>query len=239
MRRAAVLLVTALVSGCMTFDTRTNPSYTGPPVYSGTRLAAAGFAAGFYAVDLQGMTFFGGDLPLSFVADTLLLPLTVVEQQRWGAERAERARLDVEQPSLIDPARGESAERSARRLFKTCENLAKNLRRLYADCYTLQAKIEIQEAGGAVRTLGGEEYKQEILTAMAPLQGTGEYVRYEDPVFELEEKNVRVRATRIDSQVDRRTPIEFLMGPCEDGGWRILEEKSIGWRTVAAADAQR
>jgi hypothetical protein len=40
---------------------------------------------------------------------------------------------------------------------------------------------------------------------------------------------VRVRATRRSSREPAESAIELVIGPGGDGGWRILEETSVGW----------
>jgi len=227
---STITLCIALTSGCMTLDTRTNPSYDGPPAYSGTRLALGNFRDAFLAVRPEFMAFFLVDSVLSGVADTLLLPITIGEQSRWSAARERAARTDLEQPSVIRPAKGEDPIRSANRLYRTCNNLLRNLRDRYTDCYTIEADIQIVVEGELVRTPAAIEYKNEIREALAPKRGTAEYVRWADESFEQEGDNVRVKATRVDSAYNDKTPIELLMGPGPDGEWRILEEKSVGWR---------
>ena len=231
MRRASIsVLCAGLMCGCMTFDTRTNPDYDGPPLYSGTRVAFSNFSAAFYALNLGFAGFFLADGVLSGVADTLLLPLTVPQQLAWSKARRDALDASLEQPSPIQPARNEAALVTARRLFNTCNGLVRNQRLKYTDCYAVTARIEIQEDGETRRTLSGSEYKLEVREALARMRGTTRFVRYDDPVFEEEGDRVRVRASRIDPEFDDETTIELLMGPGEDGGWRILEEKSIGWK---------
>ena len=75
-RAVATLLCSALASGCMTFDTRSNPGYNGPPAYSGVRQAASNARQAFTAFNVPFLAFFTIDMVLSAVADTLLLPIT-------------------------------------------------------------------------------------------------------------------------------------------------------------------
>jgi uncharacterized protein YceK len=230
LRALVVSLCTALASGCMTFDTRTNPGYSGPPMYSGARTAAGNAGQAFTAFNLPFFAFFVIDTVLSTVADTLLLPLTAFEQSKWSEARERRQRIDIEQPSLVVPAANEDPLRTARRLFKACENLARNLNPTYTDCYALDAKIEITDEDGDVRTLNGLEYKAEVRKVLEARRGGTRFVRFLEPQYEVEGQRVRVRAVREDSGVQKRKPIEFVFGPGSDGGWRILEEKSPGWR---------
>jgi uncharacterized protein YceK len=229
-RALAISLCTALASGCMTFDTRTNPGYSGPPLYSGARTAAGNAGQAFTAFNLPFFAFFVIDIGLSTGADTLLLPLTAFEQAKWSEARERRQRIDVEQPSLVTPAAHEDPLRTARRLFKACENLARNLNPTYTDCYTVDATIEIKDEDGDVRTLNGTQYKEEIRQVINARRGGTRFVRLLEPQFSVEGDRVRVRAVREDSGVQERVPIEFVFGAGSDGGWRILEEKSPGWR---------
>jgi uncharacterized protein YceK len=231
--RAIPSLVAAmcmLTAGCMTLDTRTNPSYSGPPVYSGTRVAAGYAGQTFYALNIPYFAFFTLDTALSLVADTVLLPFTIPEQIRWSERRQTEARTDIEQPSVILPPNQEAPEDTARRLFRACEPLARTLNNTYLDCYSANAKIEIVDEGEVVRTLTGTEYKEEIRPVMDAARGGTKFVRYADPTFERDGENVRITATRLDSELDGRTPIELIVGAGPDGGWRILEERSIGWQ---------
>jgi len=234
MKTIGVLGATALTAsglvGCMTFDTRSNPGYEGPPLYSGTRVAVANFRGAFLAVRPELMAFFLADSVLSGVADTLLLPITIGEQSTWTAARVRAARTDVEQPSVIQPAAREDAVRTAKRLYRTCNGLGRTFSDRFTDCYAVGAKIEILVDGQVERTLSGAEYKDEIRAALATKRGTTEYVRLENPTYAAEGANVRVKAKRLDSEFDDQTEVEMLMGPDAEGNWRILEERSVGWR---------
>ena len=160
----------------------------------------------------------------------VLLPLTAIEQSRWSESRTNRARTDLEQPSLVFPAENEDPLRTARRLFRACENLARNLNPQYTDCYSISSKIELTDEDGETRSLDGKAYKDEVKAIILARRGGTRFVRYLDPQYELEGNRVRVKATREESGIQERTPIEFVFGPGEDGGWRILEERSQGWR---------
>ncbi len=226
----AALLCTGFASACMTIDTRSKPGYTGPPAYSGTRTAAARVQGAFQGFNLVGMVLNSVDVLLCVVADTFLLPITAFEQSKWSAARETRQRTDIEQPSLVFPADGEDPLRTARRLFKTCESLARNLNPQYVDCYSINAKIEVTDEDGDTRAVNGKEYKDEVKAVILARRGGTRFVRYFDPKYELEGNRVRVKATREESGFQERLPIEFVFGPGEDGGWRILEERSPGWR---------
>lgn len=226
----AALLCICFASACMTIDTRSNPGYSGPPAYSGTRTAAARVQGAFMGFNLVGILLNSVDVLLCMVADTFILPLTAFEQAKWSEEREQRARTDIEQKSLVFPAEGEDPLRTARRLFKTCESLARNLNPQYINCYSIDSKIEVTDEDGDTRTVNGKEYKEEVKAVLLARRGGTRFVRFFDPKFELEGNRVRVRATREESGFQERVPIEFLFGAGEDGGWRILEEKSPGFR---------
>ena len=86
-RSLLVPLLALGLSACMTFDTRTNPGYGGPRVYSGVREDLALLRNAFLSLDLPLLFMFTLDLPLCLVADTALLPLTIAEERGRGAER--------------------------------------------------------------------------------------------------------------------------------------------------------
>lgn len=224
----AALLCICFASACMTIDTRSNPGYSGPPAYSGTRVAASRVQGAFMAFNLVGILINSVDVLLCVVADTFLLPVTAFEQSKWSEARVNRARTDIEQPSLVFPAEGEDPLRTARRLFKTCENLARNLNPQYVDCYSISSKIEVVDEDGETRSVNGKEYKDEVKEVILARRGGTRFVRFYDPKYELEGNRVRVKATREESGFQDRLPIEFVFGPGEDGGWRILEERSPG-----------
>ena len=227
---ALVLAVALVAAGCMTFDTRTNPSYDGPPAYSGTRLAASLFGQALYALNLPFAAFFGADVGLSFVADTVLLPLTIPEQLSWSTERANALRTDIQQNSVIVPPQNEAPGDTATRLFRACTSLVASMSRTYLDCYDATAKITVVDAERAPRTFTGSEYKEQIAAYFEAARGGASFVRYSDPVFTVEDDRVRIKATRLDSRLEERTPIVLIVGPSADGQWRILEERSVGWR---------
>jgi hypothetical protein len=226
----AALLCLCFGNACMTLDSRVNPDYNGPPLYAGVRGASGNFKAAFMTFNAFGMILATADIFACLIADTLLLPLTAVEQSKWSEARVNRARTDLEQPSLVFPAEKEDPLRTARRLFRACENLARNLNPQYIDCYSIGSKIELTDEDGETRSLDGKAYKEEVKAIILARRGGTRFVRYLDPQYELEGNRVRVRATREESGIQERNPIEFVFGAGEDGGWRILEERSRGWR---------
>jgi uncharacterized protein YceK len=229
-RALSAALCAALASGCMTIDTRRNPAYTGPPVYSGARTAASNAGQAFTAFNLPFFAFFVIDTGLSTIADTLLLPLTAFEQAEWSEARERRQRLDVEQPSLVVPAAKEAPLVTARRLFKACESLVRNLSPMYTDCYSVDSKIEVKDEDGDVETLTGKEYKEIVRKSINARRGGTRFVRYLQPEYLVEGQRVRIKAIREESGSEDRVPIEFVFGASSDGGWRILEETGPGWR---------
>ena len=228
----AIAALASVLFACSTFDTQTNAGYKGAPAYSGTRQVSRSLGslfANFSQIgELIPITFNLLDLPLSLVADTLLLPVTIPAQLRYSAEQERSARIDIEQPSVSVGARNAPPLRQAARLFEECSSLVSNFKERYVDCYSISADITVENASG-VRTLKGIAYKDEIRAFLEPQRGTVRFIRYIDPQYEIEGKRVRIRATRIDSKDSSRIPIELVVAEGADGGWRIVEEKSPGF----------
>ena len=224
----ALLTVSLAALGCSTLDTRTS-GYNGPPVYSGTRQATGLFVAGFQNVNPFLMAFELLDIAASGAADTLLLPLTIAEQSAYNTRRTEAARTDIEQPSVVSVSRGDPPLRSARRLFRQCQSLISNFGRAYADCYSIGAKIEITTDAGT-REITGGEYKTIVRDYFDTHRETGRFIRYVKAGYEPEgDSTVRIRADRIDSELEGSVPVEFVVAPGEDDQWRIISEKSPGF----------
>jgi len=77
----SLCLVVLFVSGCATSMTLSHPCPWNPKIYSGTRMDSLVFKEPKNEAEGWLRAFFGGamfiDLPFSFVADTVLLPITV------------------------------------------------------------------------------------------------------------------------------------------------------------------
>jgi hypothetical protein len=212
----------------MTIDSRVGQAYKGPPLYSGTRMNTRLIGSSFYVFDIQGLIFYGADLVPSFVADTLLLPVTVPEQLSWSEEVAEARQVEHDVQSVINPPPGEETLKTAERLWDKCVDLTAQMQRRLPDCYAVDAKITIPDGSGGTREITGGEYKVHLREIIPEMLNTVRSVTYIDPSYELEGDNVRIRARRADSSVLERTPISFLVGPGPDGQWRILEQNGEG-----------
>jgi uncharacterized protein YceK len=225
----AGLLTSALLSGCMTLDSRNDPDYEGSPIYSGTRLAVRHTG---YALYRFNMLMFGylADVPLSFVADTLLLPVTIREQAARQAEPAGAAASSFERqaPSLIGATAGGPPIPNAKRLFAACRVRCERLDPALADCYDVEARIVIETDAGRTE-LTGAEYKRRIHEALAGVDEALAFVSLRDPVYSEQRGLVRIEAERLASFGAERQHVTLVVGPGSDGGWRIVEEVSAGW----------
>lgn len=213
----------------MTLETRRSSAYDGPRIYSGTRVSARNVGLGVVSLNLGLLLIYGLDLPFSLLADTALLPLTIREErERWAANE-ETVLSGAEAPSVSLVIEGADPLVNARQLFTACDDLLRGLRPQLVHCYSVDARIHIVD-GDEARELTGIEYKREILEA---LEGNtdGHFVSLSDPIFIPKgEDHVRITATRSSSFRRERAPIEWVVGPGPDGGWRILEETGPGWK---------
>jgi len=223
---AALLL--GVTEGCMTLNTRSDPTYDGSRVYSGARVDLSQ-GVGQLLQFSTGMLLFFGDLPLSFIADTLLLPVTIPEERARRAAIETQLQIRTDNPSVIEPRPGEAPLETARRLFETCRDLTEQLSIRLLDCYALDARIIRPSSDETSVELSGAAYKQELVDALKRAKYDGLFITYRDPSFEPQGDAVRVDAKRATSQSAGRSPVRFLMGPGEDGQWRILEERSRSW----------
>lgn len=226
--RAPILALT--LAGCMTVDTLANRGYPGPYTYSGTRADLHLIGQSFLAFNLPFMLVWMIDLPLSTVADTLALPATLPREQRRLAEIEQRQRVDVEQPALVTAVAGEKPEVTAERLFERCRTAAKQQSDELLDCYSIGARIVLRPASGsaAPRQLSGAAYKLELREGLAQERYVGDVVDWSDAEFEREGDAVRVTATRSTARSAETHVERWLLGPCSDGGWRILEQDGAG-----------
>lgn len=225
------LIATVLVaSGCMTLDTRTDPDYPGPRTYSGVRRSSHNLGQAFLGQSLL-MFFFLVDLPFSFVADTLLLPLTIPEERARRSEVAAALDVESEVTSVVPAAPHASPLSNAKHLFSACASRWKRLDPTVTDCYAVGARIafEPEPGAGAALELSGSELKRRIRAALPGLRDEGGFVGLSEPAYSVEGERVRIEAVRASSFERERTRIELLVGPGTDGGWRILEEISTGW----------
>lgn len=235
--RTALIIaaIVGLASGCMTYQTRTDPGYDGPPIYSGTRTAWSNLGESTLSLQITLMLISLVDLPFSFLADTAMLPVTVPESRA----RADAASISVEdpllieQPSPVDVPEGTDALRAAALLYDECLRRLEQLDPTLTDCYSIDARIEIIAVSdsGAIggRKLNGVEYKRYIVGRISRARATSDYITFRGATFEPEGDAVRVRAYRHSASTSARHTVSLLVGPGPDGGWRILEENSAGW----------
>lgn len=224
-------LAALLVSGCMTLDSLSNPAYKGPRVYSGTRINGTMISRSLAVLNIPVALFHLMDFPFSFVADTLLLPITIPQESARVAEHAEETRTDVERPGPVAHQPRLSSERNAERFFEACARRFANLRPLATDCYSITARIVLGE-----QELGGQQRKEQLRLIFGELSGEGGYATLRDPHYtvEVEGKRVRIDATLIASFRTDRPRVQLVVELFDDGYWRIVEESGPAWPSAAA-----
>ena len=210
-----------LATACMTVSTRTDDSYEGPRPYSGTlanlELMGVTFMEGSYFWFLAGTM----DLPLSLVADTVLLPLTLPEERVRRSVVGQALRTDVEQPGPVRPIANVAPERNAEQLFQSCLLMFERLDPDVTDCYALDARV-VGANGLAVK---GGDYKERLRQALSFLHRSGGFIAFHEPRYHDEGGRVRIEATLETSFMPERTAVVLWVGPGADGDWRILEEQ--------------
>jgi uncharacterized protein YceK len=224
--RLLALVLALSAAACMTVDTRRSKGYDGPRVYSGTRaslelirVAAIGFNVPFFLI-------WAVDLPFSFVADTLLLPLTIGEERRRSSELTTAARVDVELPGPVRPIAGTSPERNAQQLFEACVTDFEQLDPRVSSCYSVDARVTA--ADGSVTT--GSAFKPELRSALERIRADGGFLTYHDATYLRDGDGVRIQATLKASFLDTSQPASFRVAPGPDGDWRITEAQSPPWK---------
>ncbi len=225
LRSLLVPLLALGPSACMTFDTRTNPGYDGPRVYSGVREDLSLMRNAFLSLDLPILVLFTLDLPLCLAADTALLPLTMAEGRDRGPERHAALGSDVDVPGPAQPLPGAPNQENARRLFETCAARFEALDSSAADCFAVDARV----VSGDEREQSGARYKLELEHALAQLRESGGFASYRDPSFTLEGERVRIDVTLFASFLGRPTRASFVVAPGADGDWRIIEANVPAW----------
>ncbi len=227
-----IISLAALAAACATFETRGDRTYDGARIYSGTSTSLSRVGSGLinsnYPLVLIGFI----DLPFSFVADTLLLPLTVVEETRRQKKVTSLEQVERETSTGVRSLRGESSVVTAGRLFARCAELLEELDPSLADCYSIDARIVVVDpsdpTGG--EELRGASYKHELRAALRRARSSGHYFTYRETSYEpASGSQVRVRTLRARSAAAALDSITFLLGPGSDGEWRILEERGPGW----------
>ncbi len=227
-----IISLASLAPACATFETRGDRTYDGSRVYSGTSTSLNRVGAGLinsnYSLALIGFI----DLPFSFVADTVLLPLTVVEETRRQKEVTASEQVERETATGVRSLRGEPPVAAAGRLFTQCKKLLEELDPRLADCYSIDARIVVVDPSDptGVEELRGAAYKQELREALRRARDSGDYLTYRETSYEpASDSQVRVRTLRVRSAAATPDGITFLLGSGSDGEWRILEERGPGW----------
>ena len=223
-RATALALLLAAAAGCMTIDTQTDEGYTGPRTYSGVRkdMGILPDALLSFAIPWVGISLV--DLPFSFLADTVILPVTWPKESERQKKVAEEMQVATERPAVIQPIAGDAGVDTASRLFKECAKLLHDQNPHLGDCYSIDAKVEITGQD----ELRGAAYKPVLRSGLARDASDGILVEWRDPSFGSDGERVRIAAKRVTSSNPTRLPVVLIVGPCADGGWRILEEISPG-----------
>jgi uncharacterized protein YceK len=224
--RLALALVAALAGApaCMTLDTQTDADYEGPQVYSGVRKDGKILTDPFMALQIPWMVIALADSPFSFLADTALLPVTIPRDAAAEQKRAKELEVETERPSPVKPVADEAPAATAQRLFETCESLLKDHDPHLSDCYSIDARVDVASAAPQ----SGAQYKPALRAALARDRTEGVLVEWRNPTFTADGERVRIEATRATSAAGTRSPVTLVVGPCADGGWRILEETGPG-----------
>ncbi|MCP4004947.1 MAG: YceK/YidQ family lipoprotein [bacterium] len=231
-QRKAIFWILAsllVLSGCQTFETFGDPAYDGPSIYSGTRRNLTFVGSGVLNLSMFMVSLGVIDFPFSFVADTLLLPVTIPRWNQAGQSKFARERVDQEVASPVQVEPGEAPQEIAERLFAICQKRGEQLDPSLTDCYSIAARIELKRQDEEVRAFSGAEYKPEIRHSIKRASYQGDFMTYRDVSYEVSGETVRIRAMRATAFSRERLPVYFVVGPSADGQWRILEESSPGW----------
>ena len=224
--RAGALALLALgASACMAIDTQTNKGYKGPLVYSGTRYDSGLFGNALVNFDMGSMMFALIDFPFSFLVDTVLLPVTIPRDMARSNRATEEAQVASERPSPVQSRANEAPLATAQRLFAACEELLRDRDPHLADCYSIDAQIELE----GQPPLRGADYKPLLRAGLERAEATYQSLDWREAAYEVEGERVRITAVRGSSLNPARTPLVLVVGAGPDGSWRIVEEKSIGW----------
>ena len=220
---AALLALLVAAPGCMTIDTQLGRGYEGPYIYSGVRKDLEIMGPAFLHLSFGWVILTLFDLPLSLVADTLLLPVSIARDAERDAKIEEKTQVATDRPALIHAKPGEAD--TARRLFDECRKLLRQQDAQLADCWAVDAKVST--AGGA--TVAGAQLELAAREALELHQDEGISVDWRDPTFAVEGERVRIQATRRSTREPSESALVLLVGSGGDGGWRIVEETSVGW----------
>jgi len=227
-RTLTTLAAVVLATGCMTIDTRSDRNYDGPRIYSGTRVAARQTGEAILEYQLGWLVLFGLDVPLSFVADTLLLPVTIGEERRRRSEQAERLQVGDERPPPVEIAAGSDPIAAAKRVFEACLGRLQRYNPLMTDCFSLEARVFYVE--GTPTMLTGEEYRPRVRAQLAEMQARNEFFTWRDPEFAVDGDRVRVDVQRASSERGDLGELSLWISPDARGAWRIVEVRGARWR---------
>jgi uncharacterized protein YceK/ketosteroid isomerase-like protein len=222
---ACLLALVAAAPGCMTIDTQLGRGYEGPYVYSGVRKDLEIMGPAFLHLSMGWVILTAIDLPLSLVADTLLLPVSIARDAERDAKIEEKTQVATDRPALVRAKPGEAPADTARRLFDECRALLRQQNPKLADCYSVDASISI--TGGT--QLSGSQHKLAVREAIAHHQEAGITVDWREPAFTVDGERVRIAATRRSTHDPAESPLLLVVASGADGGWRIVEETSVGW----------
>jgi uncharacterized protein YceK len=222
---AALLALLVAAPGCMSLDTQLSAGYEGPYVYSGVRKDLEIMGPAFLNLSFGWMLITLFDLPFSLVADTLLLPVSIPRDAERDEAIETRTQVHAERPALVRAKPGEAPADTARRLFEACRARLRVQDDAVTDCYSVDARIAVAGAPGA----RGSEHKLATREALARHRDEAIFVDWRDPVFEPEGERVRIRATRRSTREPSESEIVLVVAPGADGGWRIVDETSVGW----------
>ncbi len=227
------VLLASSVGGCATFETRGDRSYQGARTYSGARTSLDRIGQGLLNWNVPLVVIGFVDLPFSFLADTVLLPVTISEESSRQTRVAERLQTRSEIATGIRSQAGVAPTETARRLFEACVSRLESLDPSLTDCYSIEARIALLDpahpTGGELSELSGAEYKARMRQVLARIRARGDYFTYREISYAPEGANVRVHAQRVSSSSPTRAPVTFLLGPGADGEWRILAERGPDW----------
>jgi uncharacterized protein YceK len=217
----ATLALLLCASGCMTVDTQLDKGYKGPRVYSGVRKDLRLMGPAFLNLSFGWVVITLFDLPFSLVADTLLLPVTIPRDLDRSKVEKEQARVDSERPALVHANAGEAPADTARRLVERAARCCAVNRRS-------SRLLSIDAVVGAA-PLSAERLQVALREAIERHRATGTFVDWRDASFAAEGERVHVRATRRSTGEPAESALELVLAAGPDGGWRIVEESSVGF----------
>ena len=119
----------------------------------------------------------------------------------------------------------------AEALFEEYQRRAAAFDPKVADLYWDQARIvNVRKYPGDLPdralNLVGFQYKAKIHELMPTAKARGDYSTYSDISYSTEGSRIRIRCTRFSLLKKYSSPYSMLVGPDENGSWRIFEELS-------------